>query len=956
MRVRGSLGQTMVADLLRPLAAERRTGVLCLERGHIQASILLREGAIHSSSTNDPRQSLARFLMREGVVSEEELFEAQLVQQAEGRLVGSVLVSEGLLSEERLQEVLAVKAQETIYDLFLWGEGTYHFVEGELSSEIQVAVAVDVEQVLHEGARRVHAWVQIRSLFPHLQRTTFKFTGPVPDLQSQRDAMAVSLAARGKSLGEITALTYATDFEVAALFVGLHARGLVTVGPAAPDPGPQLNVREIHDLIERANVQLVAGDYETALATYEQALAHDPLNVFAKKGARDARQLRDRSAGRAPAPPAAATPATPPDEEEPSAPPVPVLTAPAVAQSPAPLAAPAAAPGPAPPKAPVPAPSAVPGPAPPPAVSRPARVARGGGRPFVWAAAGLGVVLLAALGWLVVWHSRRPPVLETVEPASARAGETVTLTGSHFDSGPERNQVFFGEARARVTTASSRNLAVVVPAEVRGHDPLPVVVWTPHGKSQALSFTPAPSPEATALEPDLAMPGDLVTVKGRDLDRAGPVLAVDQRQVPVEDLSEGSFRFRVPDLPYQPERQVSVVVNLVGGPQATLSLTLTRLPEVRSVTPGRAGPGEKVTLQGRGFSPEPRDNLVAFGGRPGLVLSSAPTEVVVCTPAAAPAGSPAGETTVMVQTPGRPPSEPRAFSLLPPGSEPYRPRFLLAPVTEHPTHDHVAVASDLGALVFLVTGKGPARTTAERAFALATALDGLMASSGPVGLGGGPGQLPPPLEEDAAAYGEPWSAGVRKQPAVADVGAYWVALASDYRALLVTGERPTRTLALTPRADVLLEIHERLKAARAPASPPGALARAVRSLPAGLAARLRELALLVPAGAASGAGAGLVGTWEGTLTEASGAVAALTLRLEIGEKGLAGSGTVRGAGAGEWKAEDVSWADGELRFRLGPRAFAGPGKADSLAGVVRAGTGGGVVGRFALRLTDPGRP
>ena len=58
------------------------------------------------------------------------------------------------------------KAEETIYDLFLWPEGQFEFKDGELPATTSSTIDLDVTAVILEGVRRVDEWKRIRKVFP----------------------------------------------------------------------------------------------------------------------------------------------------------------------------------------------------------------------------------------------------------------------------------------------------------------------------------------------------------------------------------------------------------------------------------------------------------------------------------------------------------------------------------------------------------------------------------------------------------------------------------------------------------------------------------------------------------------------------------------------------------------------------------------------------------------------
>src|SRR5262245_33950341 len=101
----GNLRTMGLPEILQWISAGRKLGTLELQRGSIHKKILFSEGNIHSSWSNDPRESLGQFLIRSRQVSEEQLFKALLRQETQGKLLGSILIEEGIIQEEDLRRL-----------------------------------------------------------------------------------------------------------------------------------------------------------------------------------------------------------------------------------------------------------------------------------------------------------------------------------------------------------------------------------------------------------------------------------------------------------------------------------------------------------------------------------------------------------------------------------------------------------------------------------------------------------------------------------------------------------------------------------------------------------------------------------------------------------------------------------------------------------------------------------
>jgi hypothetical protein len=293
MSLRGDLRTMALPDVLQWIASGRKTGTLHVERRSVQKRIILREGNIFSSWSNDPRESLGQFLIRLRLVTEEQLFRALLAQEEKGRLLGSILVGDGVLSEEDLKRALKAKAEETVYDLFLWPAGQFEFREGEFPDNILITFESLVTPVILEGIRRVDEWQRIRAVFPNLE-TTFKVSGPAPASADPIERQVLALAAAGKSLAGMSLELRRSEFETAALVFDLHSRGLVAVGELRAETPAADPVGAIQGLLTLAYQRLQEKRYEAALKAYEEVLALDRLNQHAKKGLISAMEARQR--------------------------------------------------------------------------------------------------------------------------------------------------------------------------------------------------------------------------------------------------------------------------------------------------------------------------------------------------------------------------------------------------------------------------------------------------------------------------------------------------------------------------------------------------------------------------------------------------------------------------------------------------------------------------------------
>ena len=205
MSLRGNLRTMDLPDILQWIATGQKTGTLHLERRSIQKRIIFREGIIFSSWSNDPRESLGQFLIRDRLVTEEQLFKRAPRAGGEGPAAG---LDPGRRRRPRARTTCGApckaKAEETIYDLFLWPEGQFEFKEGEFPDDILIHVR-DRRHARdpggHPPGRRVAADPRRSS---RAWRPPSRCKGAAAAGRGRRREAVLGLAAAGKTLAEIS--------------------------------------------------------------------------------------------------------------------------------------------------------------------------------------------------------------------------------------------------------------------------------------------------------------------------------------------------------------------------------------------------------------------------------------------------------------------------------------------------------------------------------------------------------------------------------------------------------------------------------------------------------------------------------------------------------------------------------------------------------------------------------
>ena len=235
MAITGNLRTMQLSELLQWLSMGQKTGTLAIRGVAGEKRVYFQNGRIISSSSTIEREYLGHFLVSYGYITDEELTKAMEVQEESKILLGKILVMIGAIAEEDLVELIRIKACETIYDIFLWPEGAFQFIDGEIPQRPMVPIAIDVTGIVMEGLRRYDEWQRIRHRVPSMKDVP-TVVAPVPVESLAEPQRLILRAIDGvRSLAEIAEATHNPDFPVAKLAFDLLESGhLEMAAPALP--------------------------------------------------------------------------------------------------------------------------------------------------------------------------------------------------------------------------------------------------------------------------------------------------------------------------------------------------------------------------------------------------------------------------------------------------------------------------------------------------------------------------------------------------------------------------------------------------------------------------------------------------------------------------------------------------------------------------------------------------
>jgi tetratricopeptide (TPR) repeat protein len=144
--IRGFCTPPALAEVIRDLYLDERTGTLSLSRGGAEKRILLDRGMILTVTSSLEDERLAPFLAQRGLIGPEE---AEALKGLDDRRVAEALAARGRVGVDALRQANRELAQQILTALFRWDDLEYRFEEGPVSTgPLETNVVVSFELII----------------------------------------------------------------------------------------------------------------------------------------------------------------------------------------------------------------------------------------------------------------------------------------------------------------------------------------------------------------------------------------------------------------------------------------------------------------------------------------------------------------------------------------------------------------------------------------------------------------------------------------------------------------------------------------------------------------------------------------------------------------------------------------------------------------------------------------
>jgi hypothetical protein len=237
MALSGNLHDFSLPDVFRLVSLSGKTGVLRMACDASEGSVWFRDGQVFFAQSDRRKGLLGERLVSAGRVSAHELARAVELRGEEpegGRRIGEILVDEGVISFPVLEAFVQEQIQDTVFDLFLWEEGSFEFEVLDSAPDHQdIGLAVSIENIVMEGARRLAEWTNLRTSAASgnvVFRVGSVSGEDVVDIALKpSEWRVVTLTDGTRTVNEVAAAAGVPEFDAARTLYGLFGAGLLQI-------------------------------------------------------------------------------------------------------------------------------------------------------------------------------------------------------------------------------------------------------------------------------------------------------------------------------------------------------------------------------------------------------------------------------------------------------------------------------------------------------------------------------------------------------------------------------------------------------------------------------------------------------------------------------------------------------------------------------------------------------
>jgi hypothetical protein len=163
MALQGTIRDFGLPDIFQLIGLQRKTGILTLinDKDKESVTVTFENGMVVMADSSERRleDRLGNVLVKQGKISRERLEEALSVQKQTLQRLGHILASSSAITTRDLRDALSVQVSQIVFRVFRWREGRYQFNAADSADyDRENFVPMSADFILMEGIRMVDEW------------------------------------------------------------------------------------------------------------------------------------------------------------------------------------------------------------------------------------------------------------------------------------------------------------------------------------------------------------------------------------------------------------------------------------------------------------------------------------------------------------------------------------------------------------------------------------------------------------------------------------------------------------------------------------------------------------------------------------------------------------------------------------------------------------------------------
>ena len=171
MALEGTIKDFGLPDIFQLIGLQRKTGILTLNNEKDNVTVTFEGGMVVMADQTSKRleDRLGNVLVKQGKLSKERLDEALQTQKATLQRLGHVLVAQNYITAKDLKDAIQVQISQTVFKVFRWRDGEYHFAPADtVEWDRESFTPLSADFILMEGIRMVDEWPIIEKKIPSM--------------------------------------------------------------------------------------------------------------------------------------------------------------------------------------------------------------------------------------------------------------------------------------------------------------------------------------------------------------------------------------------------------------------------------------------------------------------------------------------------------------------------------------------------------------------------------------------------------------------------------------------------------------------------------------------------------------------------------------------------------------------------------------------------------------------